>query len=156
MATYYVRGVNAGQSTAATDQVLAALWNPHASRRIRVVEASLFWPDFDVAGAGMYISRTTTRGTPGSTVTPDADNADDGATSPPSGALLDLSVFTVQPTLATPPVAIGGPVHTGNGSGFLAEFPRGFWLPPSQGIAIVWRTAGTMSGLAEVSYVFED
>lgn len=159
MTTYYVRGVSGGIATAGADETWAELWNPHASRRIRVVECGLFLMDF--AGLGQpywYLARSTTKGTAASTVTPDADNSAEGDVTPPSGATLELAEFSAQPTLATPPLYSfpASLLTPSNGGGFIIPMPRGFWLPPSQGLCIVYKLNETFSGGCEVNFTFED
>jgi hypothetical protein len=99
MDEHRVAGLTAA-SSATDNNAVAILWNPHASRHIWVVEIAFH---NDTAAAGkVTLTRTTTRGTAGSTVTPDADNNVEGITASPAGALLDLSSFSVEPTKASP------------------------------------------------------
>jgi len=142
VALYSVRGFSA--ATAATaDHAIAQLWNPAATDRIRLYECGLF-----VASATRersYICRTSTTGTAGSTVTPDADNCWDANKGPDSGALLYLAAFTVQPTKLTPELwgcelglsGTGG----GAGSGYTWTFPDGLDVPAGTGVAMVNATA---------------
>jgi hypothetical protein len=85
-------------ATAATiDHAVAELWNPSTVRSIWVTEVHVF---VTVATAvEPVLRRSTARGTAGSTVTPTIVNDFERALAPASGALLDLSAFTVQPTL---------------------------------------------------------
>lgn len=114
---YSVAGRSA--ATAATaDQAAGHLWNPAAARSIYVVEV---WC-FNTAAVGMNpgLVRTSTIGTtPGTTVTPDADNAFDRLVAPASGATLYLATF------ATYPVVQGPYMHREN-------------LPAAAGTGLVW------------------
>lgn len=131
MDEWRVSGLTAA-SDANDNDAVAILWNPHASRHIWVVEVHFA---NDTAAAGkVTLTRTTTRGTAGSTVTPDADNHVEGITTPASGALLDLSNFSVEGTKASPdlgsyqtPATIGAgkvwsfrakPIRVAAGTGF--------------------------------------
>jgi len=160
MSAYAVRGFAGGIATAANANHVAALWNPSSTRRITVVEVSAYLCDFNTqAQNALYLQRTTTRGTPTSTVTPDADNEGKRASAPPSGALLDLAEFTALPTLATPPLQsmMAMPTVSGmEGSGFLWPCPRGIILPPGTGLAVIQKQQETYTGGWEVHYVFED
>lgn len=76
---------------------IATLWNPSTTLSLWVTQVFAY----GVSGHGNLVptlKRQTTRGTPGSTVTPDADNDQQGEQAPPSGALLDLPAWSVAPT----------------------------------------------------------
>lgn len=142
---YSVRGRNS--ATAATaDHAVAALWNPHATQRIMVVQWQLFCQTAPGAGLAYRFRRITTRGTPGSTVTPDRNNHSIYGVAPPSGALLDLGAYSVQPTEAGEfagsyvPAAIiasGIVLNLGN-----------IEVPPGTGLALV-QVAATASPVFE-------
>ena len=157
MATYSVTGRTA--ATAATaDHAIAELWNPDASKAIVVYEAGLH---VTIEGAGVirpYITRATAQGTAGSTVTPDGDNCWGGdAEVPPSGAVLSLAAFSVQPTLSTP--AHQGAVltnvtgNTGMGHTFLLS--RGFTLRAGTGLAICQSSANATPA-SDVYFVWDE
>jgi hypothetical protein len=153
MADYYVRGFTA--ATAATaNHVIACLHNPSGSRRITVVEFGIFKAGAGTANDTGYLCRTTTAGTAGSTVTPDADNAEAGDAAPDSGALLNLAAFTVQPTLASPGM-YGWAAPAVAGAGVIIPLPRGITLAPGTGLAFVQRAA-TAWPTSEVNFVFTD
>lgn len=153
MTSHYVRGFTA--ATAATaNHAIASLWNPHASRRINVVEVGIFKAGAGAANDSIYIVRSTTRGTAGSTVTPDADNSSLADSTNPSGSLLDLAAFSVQPTLASPPM-YGWVAPAVAGAGIIIPFPRGIIIPAGTGLVIAQRAA-TAWPTSEVSFVFED
>jgi len=95
---YSVGGLSAITAATANSPV-GALWNPHATKSITVVDATLGKTTGQTA---VYAGRITTRGTPGSTITPDIDNDWQRLIAPISGALLDLAAYSVGPTLAGP------------------------------------------------------
>jgi hypothetical protein len=88
-------------STAAAGAALFNIWNPSAAIRVRLAELSVVANVAPVASAALVLRRTTARGTPASTVTPDIDNDIQRMQTPTSGLLLDLSVFSVAPTIDT-------------------------------------------------------
>lgn len=149
---YRVRGRTA--ATAATaGHAIAALWNPHATKRIRVVEFGLFKTGAGAAADALELRRSTTRGTPGSTVTPAIQQDDDRDLAPPSGALLDLAAFTVQPTLEAGGL-FGWVAANVAGSGLL--YPTGaIVLPPGAGLVIV-QIAATAWPASDVSFRWEE
>lgn len=150
---YSVRGFTA--ATAATaDHCLAELWNPDSLKRMKVFEIGLFKAGAGAANDSVYIVRTTARGTAGSTVTPDADNAWAGDDVPSSGALLDLAAFSVQPTRASPNL-FGWVAAAVAASGFIWPVPRGIWIPPGTGLAICQRVA-TAWPTSEVYFAWEE
>lgn len=153
---YNVSGRGGAITISTANACHGALWNPHATRRIKVLEVALFIADFDVAGESWYLQVNQARGTPGSTVTPDADNSNEADSAPPSGALLDLAEYTVAPSRSVFPSASLGPLGTSSGGGFHLPIPRGIILPPGRGIGIFFRIGATFSGGADVSFVFED
>jgi hypothetical protein len=129
---YIVHGKTA--ATAATiDHALAQLWNPSTAYRLRVKEV---WVFKQAAGAAdePVLRRATARGTAGSTVTPTIVNNDERALAPPSGALLDMAAFTVQPTLEALGVA-GGVLPAAIGTGYMWIF-QNLVVPPGNGLVI--------------------
>lgn len=153
MAVYYVRGFTA--ATAATaDHTIAQLWNPAAGRRIKVFEVAIFKAGAGAANDSLYIARTTTIGTVGSTVTPDADNSAEGDAVPDSAATLGLAAYSVQPTKASPGM-YGWVAPNVAGAGIIIPFPRGIAIPPGTGLSLTQRAA-TAWPTSEVTFVFED
>jgi hypothetical protein len=118
-------------TTATAGNALFGLWNPHASVRPRIVEIGICTNAAPAAGASLWLSRTTARGTATSTVTPDIDNDIQRAQTPTSGLLLDVT-YSVQPTFDASPlwqwtfaaVAASGIV-----------IPLAFSIPPGAGVA---------------------
>jgi len=153
MGVYSVRGFSA--ATAATaDHCIAELWNPHASKRISLLEVGLFKAGAGAANDSLYLCRTTAKGTAGSTVTPDADNAWLGDTAPVSGATMELSAFSVQPTKATPNL-FGWVAAASAGSGFIWPTPRGLQIPFGTGLALCIRAAAAWP-TSEVYFEWEE
>lgn len=153
MGVYSVRGFTA--ATAATaDVAIASLWNPDSTDSITVLEIGLFKAGAGTANDSLYIERITARGTAGSTVTPDADNAWGNLVTPPSGALLDLASYSGQPTSSTPPL-FGWVAAAAAGSGFQWPTPRGIKIPPGAGISIAQRAA-TIWPTSEVYFIWEE
>ena len=138
MRCFSVRGFTAATAGLAANDAVAEFWNPSADVRCWVVEVGL-WRGGTV-GPRCTLQRTSARGTAGSTVTPGSANAWDGeATAPITGAVLDLSAFSVQPTLATPAlegsVFVGGTGTEGFGNTWNSE--PGICVQPGSGIAII-------------------
>lgn len=149
---YTVRGRSA--ATAGTiDHAIAQLWNPHSTQRIRCVQFSVFKTAAGVAADSFRLKRSTARGTPGSTVTPDLDNHSERAIAPVSGALLDLSAFSVQPTLDAS--ELGPECQPGNlaGAGLLYDIPGGIVIPPGTGLVIAIITGAAFPG-SGISFTF--
>ena len=113
------------------------------------MQYSVFKKAAGAAGDSFRLKRSTARGTPGSTVTPDIDNHSERAIAPVSGALLDLAAFTVQPTLAA--AELGPDVQPGNSAeaGFTYDIPGGIVIPPGTGlvVAIITGAAFPASGI---------
>lgn len=153
MAIFSVNGLTV--ATAATDaHAICAIWNPDAAKRIWLHELALFAVAAPGAGAGFEVRRITTRGTPGSTVTPNANNAHEDGDVPASGFLLDLAAYTVQPTTATPPLCHGFVFAAVAASGVVLPL-RPIAIPPGTGIALVNRAAIIVPA-CEVSFVVEE
>lgn len=152
---YRVSGRSA--ATAATaGHVIASLWNPHATKRIEVKEFGIFKTAAGTAGDAVELMRITARGTPGSTVTPGIAQDDNRDIAPPSGFLLDLAAYTVQPTL-------DGSVGSGRyqvtnlaAAGVLIPV-AGIYIPAGSGLALVSRPTGATAWPAsDVTFVVVD
>lgn len=153
MALFSVGGLTV--ATAATDaHAICAIWNPDAAKRIWLHEVSCFAAAAPGAGAGFEIRRITARGTAGSTVTPDADNAHEDGDVPASGFLLDLATYSAQPTTATPPLSPGFVFAAVAASGIILPLRR-IAIPAGTGIALVNRAAIVVPA-CEVGFVVEE
>lgn len=136
---YYSVG---GRNTAAATGMAATLWNPSSTRSIWCVECE----SSRTAGLSpnMVWVRTVTRGTPASTVTPDVDNDFMRQLAPNSGAVLDLGLYTVDATEATPAL-VNSFDSTSIGSSERYIFPGlGIRIPPGTGFGMA-RTGGTIN-----------
>jgi hypothetical protein len=132
------------------------LWNPHSTQRIKLLSWGLFKEAAGTAADGARWRRSTARGTPGSTVTPDVDNHSERAIAPPSGALFDLSAFSVQPTLDASELGQGWIAAAFAAAGGIFTWPGGVVIPPGTGLALV-QTKATIWPISEVSvYWLED
>ena len=91
------RGVLPGTS----GEPYAVLWNASTTKQIYVLELSM--ENFTATSLSVLaLQRTSTKGTPGSTITPDIDNDRDRSVAPVSTTVLDLGDFTVAPTFQGP------------------------------------------------------
>lgn len=161
MTTYYVRGFGNNVGTvmsSAANQPFCALWNNAGTRRIRVTAVALFMADFISAiSNSLVLRRSTTRGNPESTITP--ASAENDTTAPPSGAALDMGVYTpISPLVSAKIMACPfSPSGSGvEGSGFWFPIPRGIVVPAGKGLAISNTTGESMGGPWEAYYEFED
>jgi hypothetical protein len=156
LSRYSVRGVSV--ATAATiDHAIAQIWNPSATKRIEVVEFAYFALTAPAASSGYYLRRSTARGTAGSTATPGLENSYARDAVPDSGFLLDLAVFTVQPTLAAAPgMGPGFGLSPVSGSGLFYPIPGIFLtIPPGTGLVLCNRAAA-ITPAGEIWVVVDD
>lgn len=132
---YFVSGRTA--ATAATaGHAAAQLWNPHATVRVTVWEIWIGANAAPAASCAVHVRRSTTRGTGASTVTPAIQNDGARGGAPPSGFVVDLAAFSVQPTLEAIALA-GWTLGAVAGSGIIMPFPRGIEVPPGAGLVLV-------------------
>ena len=137
MGEFLVRGLAGSTSDFGGVQAFASLWNPHSTRAILVLEVTGMMDESGGTGLNWLLRRITARGTPGSTITPDADNDRSMASAPPSGALLDLANYGAnQPTFSSPDLKGLAPMSNNIGGGFLWPFPEGIELPALTGLCI--------------------
>ena len=133
---YTVRGRIA--ATAATlDHAIFSVWNPHATQRIKLLSWAIFKEGTGTAGDALRLRRISARGTPGSTVTPTIENHSERGAAPPSGFLLDLSAFTVQPTLIAGELGLGWISSAFAAAGGIFAIPGGLIIPPGTGMAFL-------------------
>lgn len=143
MITYSVSGRSAAPS--ASGDPYAVLWNASTAKTIYVVRISV--NTIGTADPNIALQRTSTRGTPGSTITPVIDNDYAGAVGPVSAAVLDLADFTALPTFQGPRFAKANLQDSGGGHEY--RFDR-FAVPQSTGLMIE-----VVSGLSDVAVTFE-
>lgn len=157
----YSVGGRSAITDATLDGVAASLWNPSSTRSLWVAE---IWCTKTVATADHHkIVRSSTRGTtPGSTVTPDADNAYSRQATPPTGALLDLANFATEPTLQGPelartmlPAAIGAGFAFVFGGGVPGQ---GIEVPAGTGLVVAVPEIGTEVAIqvSDFTYVWDE
>jgi hypothetical protein len=133
--------------------VAAALWNPSSTQYIHLREIWLFKTTATVDNHAPY--RITTRGTPGSTVTPNANNCH-GQTkvAPASGALLDLAAYSVQPTIGTPAL-VRANLPAAIGSGSIWIFNEPYVIAPGEGVAIATPVAVILQA-SDISFFWDE
>lgn len=135
---YRVGGVTAASAATAAHGV-AVLWNPSSAVEMWLTELHLV--NTTAASAQLRLARTTTRGTPGSTVTPDIDNEYARGAAPPSGGLLDLATYSVQPTVDASVLDQWFTAAT-IGAGKVWSFgAKGILVPPAAGVGLVNQAA---------------
>lgn len=149
---YTVRGRTVA-SAATADHGIAALWNPHGTQRIKVLQFAYVAAAAPGAGAGFNLQRITARGTPGSTVTPGISNHSTRGIAPPSGALLDLATYSVQPTPDTVDMGLGWVLAAVAASGVIYNIPGGIVIPPGAGLALL-NNAAIAVPAGDVSFVW--
>ena len=152
--TDWSRYAVAGRSdtTAATaNHCIGSLWNPHATMDIFVIQVT--WSQ--LSGLRANACRISTKGTPGSTITPGIDNDFERLIAPISGAVLDLAAFSVQPTRAAPEVweflptaASTTPLH----EIYLGD--DGIRVPAGTGLGVFTGTA--TAAQADISFIWDE
>ena len=135
MIRYSVAGRSAAPS--AGGDPYAVFWNPSTTKTIYLVGVEL---SAENVQAHWAYQRCSTRGTPGSTVTPDIDNDYNRAVAPQSGAELNLADFTVLPTLQGPRQMKANTTNDGGAYGLWFD---GLAIPQSTGLELE-----VVSGLA--------
>lgn len=134
---YTVTGVTAATGLVA-DSAICAMFNPHATHRIKIVQFQIFKNGgAGVVGDAIRMRRITARGTPGSTITPGIQSHSERGVAPVSGVLLDLSAYTVQPTLDLIDLGFGWTAPAVQGAGIVLPIPGGIVIPPGAGLAII-------------------
>ena len=152
MARYMVGGRGVVTSTTQYDPE-AVLWNASTVKDLYLTEVG--WSSSAATTANIALIRTTTRGTPGSTVTPDIDNDRDRLLAPASGALLDLGAFTgTLPTTAGPSMGLALLPNVA-GSQFVAVFRPPIRIPAGTGLAMATSQAAAL-GAGDVFFVWDE
>lgn len=149
MLTRYSVGGRGAAPSAGSDPH-AVLWNASTTKQIYVLELGV--ENFTVTTAAtIAIQRTSTKGTPGSTVTPDIDNDRDAAVAPVSSVVLDLADFTVVPTFQGPRMSRWVVPSDGGALGIVFSIPIA--VPQSTGLMVE-----VVSGLAaiETTWTWEE
>lgn len=153
-----MHGFSIGGRTAATaataNNVGAALWNPSTSRSLWVTQIG--WSKTAATADQVGLVRISARGTAGSSITSGIQSDAEGAVAPRSGAVLDLAVFTVQPTPVSATVyTFRWSLPATVGSGFLLPLPDVWEVPAGSGIAILTPSAVILQP-ADVSFFWRE
>lgn len=134
---YYAAGRSA--ATAATaNHAGAALWNPHATIRLQVRE--IHWIKTVATLDNLAVQRITARGTAGSTITPTIASSSQRGVDRPSGCLIDLATYSVQPTLEGVPL-LRTNLPSAVGAGMMWSLAEPIEIPPGAGLALITPTA---------------
>lgn len=142
-------------------QSAAQLWNPHGTKSIFLRELWILHASGTLGAGEWEVFRTTTRGSPAATNTPNADNASDRRTAPTSGALVDAQTTSPSfPTLAGPELTQLGQFGTNVGVGHghvLAWTNEAVEIPAGTGVAVFLPAANTnnLSDL-DVSFTWDE
>lgn len=156
MGFYSVRGRTTASMAPVSDSPLAVLWNPHATKRLRVIEVGMSFVGTSPGPSKVYIRRTTTRGTPGATVTPDIQQSFHRTAAPVSGTILDLAVYTVDPTFEGGANGLSW-VSPANVSWIIIySMPEGMEISPGNGLALVDIGETRTIPVAEVWFCWEE
>ena len=127
-------GIGSGAAVAA-----ASLWNPHSSLTIKLLALSVALQDTTNTNRDFLCARINARGTPASTVTPNISKDSRRGVAPQSGTLLDLGVYSVEPTLdgdfQPPYMQFGGNVSMGKF--VFHRFGNGLYIPPGAGFSVI-------------------
>lgn len=150
----FLVGARSAATDAAANNFLCNLWNPSGTRSLWVEEFSYCSAGGNPAALDpLRLCRTGTSGTAGSTVTPDLDNEFERANSPSTGVVLHLANFSVEPTIASPPLYRLALAITGNPSTVTWVFPKGIRVPPGSGLGLA--TTGAVVAVAgDVTFRF--
>ena len=134
--------------------VVAQLWNPSTDRVLLVREIRLTNTNAAAPHNRTVVARTTTTGTAGSTVTPDIDNEYSRFAAPPSGALLLLALFSVQPTVDATNLELAW-YRQEPGAGFVWTYNVPVGVPPASGLAII-NSGGFITTAADVTFAWDE
>lgn len=153
MSQRYSIGGRSAATAATQNHVAAALWNPSTAFNIYVRE---IWITKTAAVVDNHaIAFITARGTAGSTATPDADNDYSRQNAPPSGALLDLAAYSVQPTLQSPPLTRNNLPATIGAFLFFDFRDVPVMVRPGQGLAIYTPVAVVLQA-SDFTFVWDE
>jgi hypothetical protein len=148
----YAVSARSGTTTTANNDCYGALWNPHGTKDIVVISLTTC----KVSGANaLYAQRITTRGTVGSTVTPDIDNDFEALLAPVSGAVLDLAPYSVQPTRAAPNFFRLLTSQSNAGPTQELWFGEGLTIPAGTGLGVFQGLSGT-TGQFDLTFVWDE
>ncbi len=132
MGFYSVRGLT---GTAPYQTCLASLWNPHTTKRIKVLEIGMSLTIIPGGVTYFVLQRISARGTPGATITPDIQQGFTRDKAPLSGTILDMAPYSVQPTYETG-ASLGWQNVYIPAYGLIYPMPHGIIIPHGAGLAI--------------------
>lgn len=149
---YSVAG-RAPNTAATANHCAAQLWNPSTTISIYVHEIHVAQTTATVSN--LMVSRSTARGaTPATTVTPDIDSNYEGVLAPASAAVLELALFSTQPTLAVPP-RLQWNLPAAIGSGLMWVFAEPWRVLPTNGICVATPVAVILQA-ADYTFVWTE
>jgi len=145
----------ASVGTAAINEVVALLWNPHASKPLWVRE--IWYCKTGTTADYLKICRATSTGTlpATSSVTPDIDNDRDRMLAPGTGAMLYLGHFVNGEPALNASVLSRHALPSATGSGFICIFDYPIRVGPGEGLAVASSTT-TAPQPADVTFVWEE
>lgn len=134
---YSIRGVAAVQAAAGADRAIATLWNPHATKRLRVYRYGLVITGTAPASSNYGVRRASARGTPGSSITAGITHSFDRGGAPGSGVILDLASYTAQPTFEAGYLLLGWQHPIVLAAGLEYPINASVEIPPNSGLSLV-------------------
>lgn len=142
-----------GATGAAANECLCNLWNPDTARSLWVQEFSWSASGNAATTESLVFCRTSTLGTPATTITPDLDNDYEREISADTAATLRLANFTTEPVVVLPALfQLTSPV-TGLHALTWMFRGRGLRVPPGTGLALVTLTAVSQPA-ADITFRF--
>ena len=145
------------QDTGGSRTPATTLWNPVAPARPIYVRQMRNWVDNPSSSTTreLALARTTTRGTPGFTITPTINNNYERMIAPPSGALADFALYTVNPTVdASNMDRMVYRGVTGNGWAW-AYMGAPIVIPPGTGLAVIQVSAAALD-ITDWTWVWDE
>lgn len=140
---------------AAADNFVGHLWNPHSTRSLWVVEICLATSAASTTLDPKRLMRTSTQGTPATSVTPDLDDDEWGESPPATGAVMGLANFSVEPTIASPELLSWTFASTGVHGLTWVLRPEGIRVPPGSGLGLT--NTGAVAGVVtSLTFVFTE
>ena len=134
----------------------AVLWNPSSTLSLVVRTIAVTPPTVVTTAHIIDVWRTTTRGTAASTMTPDVNNDYDGNGAPPTGALLDLGIFSALPTEAAATGLVQWATMQANSALWLWSMPGGVLVPPGTGLAVGSDTVSIPVQMSDIFFVWDE
>lgn len=142
-------------SAATINTPVVGLWNPSTTRPLWLT--AIGWAKTVGTVDNFAILRTSTRGTPASTLTPVQANDEDNEAAPITGALLDLGAYSVAPTLVSATVyPFRWNLPATVGAGFILPMQGdGMKIGPASGLVILTPVAVALQP-ADVTFFWSE